>query len=531
MGDTNNSLKIDTVLKTLLYESSGMLFAKDSQLVYTFASNEYARLFGFSSGDEIVGMDDYEVTGNSEAAGISKRNDMKVLAEGVPVLNIVEESLASGCHMKSTISVNKYPVFDDYNNCIGILGVCKDVSSEIKLKKMMDSYKLSYEMAVKASNAKSDFLSRMSHSIRTPMNGIMGLITLANSRIDDSEKLSHYLSQMNETGKQLLSLVNEVLDMEKIENGKTELNVCEFDMHLFIENIKAMYSEETSRKKQVFTVIEKDISHNLVVGDVTRIEQIFVNLLSNAVKFTPEGGSIRVTVAEKEMKDDVVSFEIMVEDTGTGMSSSFIEHAFEPFATEEDVLTGTGTGLGLGLAITKNIAIMMGGEASVESWPGHGSTFKVSFCLLAQKEDDDEERQGLSLKSLEKEDFSGKHALLVEDNELNAEIAKEVLRMTSIEVFRVSDGLQALEAFKKSKPGFYDIIFMDIQMPVMNGYEATKEIRALSRKDAKTVPIVAMTANAFVSDIRESKAAGMNEHLAKPIDFEKLCLTMNKWLK
>ncbi|MCQ2538187.1 MAG: ATP-binding protein [Lachnospiraceae bacterium] len=528
LGDIKKEKMLDAILRN----SKDLFFVKDSNYIYLMASDSFAKLYGFNSGEEIVGLDDFELTGDNEATNIFRETDYKVLTTGEPVLDSLAEGAASGVRMSRMISTSKYPIFDEYGRVEGVLGICHDITPELRLKRTSEAYKTSYDSAVAANSAKTEFLSRMSHDIRTPMNAIMGLVALSQANLSDTEKVKYNLERVQASGKYLLSIINEVLDMEKIETNQIELNVCEFDMEAFIDNFEAMMASKAAEKKQSFSVVRKDFKNSHVLGDSTRIEQIFVNLTNNAIKYTPELGAIRITVTENEPKDGIANYEFVVEDTGEGMSPEFMEHLFEPFSREKDErVSNTEEGIGLGLAIAGNLVTLLGGNISAESQQGKGSKFTVNIPLVIQKDETKEAEESNGVEILERVDFSGKRALLVEDNGLNAEIAQEILGITGIEVERAEDGQKALEMFAASEEGYYDVIFMDIQMPIMDGYEATRRIRMSKRGDSLSVPIMAMTANAFVSDINEARAAGMNEHVAKPVDFDKLIEAMNRWVK
>jgi len=520
-----------------------------------------------------------------------------------------------------------------------------------------------YEAANHASAAKSSFLANMSHDIRTPMNGIIGMTAIAEAHLDDPERVESCLAKIMTASKHLLGLLNEVLDMSKIESGKIELQDGEFCLPELVNDLIAIVKPQVEAKHHKFTVAVRGIEHEDVIGDRQRLQQIFLNLLSNAIKYTPEGGRVQLSLTEKPFRrKDVGCYEIVFEDNGIGMSREFLEKLYEPFTRAEDVRVAKIQGTGLGMAITKNIVQLMNGRIDVESEPDQGTKFTVTVFLKLQEEEetvsyeqfaelpvlvvDDDEMScesacellndiGMSgeyvlrgedavervvtrheadddffavildwkmpgmdgmevtkeirrqvgedvpiiivsaydwsdievsaraagvdaflskplfksnmvylfkeilgnkrqpqkipaLKTIEKSYFEGKRALLVEDNELNAEIAGEILGMAGLEVIYARDGREALEKVSESET--YDIIFMDIQMPVMDGYEATRAIRGLPGEYPRHVPIIAMTANAFMADVQACKAAGMDEHIAKPLDIDQLFKVLNRWL-
>lgn len=537
----------------------------------------------------------------------------------------------------------------------------KSRKSEANAKQaLMDAY----EAARRANSAKSDFLSRMSHDIRTPINAIIGMTAIAGTHLDDRERVTDCLGKITVSSGHLLSLINEVLDMSKIESGKVDLNEEEFNLSDLVDALISMVRPQIKAKDQNLKVTIRDIVHEKVIGDKLRIQQSFLNLASNAVKYTPAGGNINIYISEKTRKNDRTGrFEFIFEDNGIGMSPEFVERIFEPFSRATDSRVSKISGSGLGLAITDNLVRMMNGDIKVESELGKGSRFTVNISLKLQETEDisydafadlpvlvadDEEstcenacrmlnemgmkgewvtngrsavekvllrhtngedyfavildwkmpemdgiqvtreirrqigpdvpiiiisaydwsdielearaagadafiskplfksrlarvfhemilgddRSGSEndIDNLKNTDFSGKRVLLAEDNELNTEIAVELLEMTGLSVECAENGQAAVDKFAASEQGYYNLIFMDIQMPIMNGNEAARAIRALRRRDAKGIPIVAMTANAFNDDIQASMNAGMNEHISKPLDLKVLTKTLTKWL-
>lgn len=391
-----------------------------------------------------------------------------------------------------------------------------------------------YEIAQKANNAKNDFLSKMSHDIRTPINAIVGMTTLANLRADDSTYVRECLDKIAVSSELLLSLVNEVLDMSRIESGHFELSAEPLHLPGLVDSVLSVVRPAIDEKMQHLSVIYKDIAHPEVLGDRLRLQQILLNILTNANKYTPEGGSVTVCLTERPTAStQFAGFCISVRDTGIGMSEDFLPHLFEPFARESDSRTSKNPGTGLGMAITKSLLEMMSGSIEVESCPSKGSCFTITFDLLLPSkrkntsscENGPEEPPDISELHLD-----GHRILLAEDNELNMEIAKELLELSGAAVETACNGEQAFTMFLNSPSQYYDIIFMDIQMPVMNGYESSKAIRSLSRPDAGQIPIIALTANAFIDDIILARNAGMNEHVSKPVQLEQLARVLNSYL-
>ncbi len=518
----------------------------------------------------------------------------------------------------------------------------------------------------RASAAKTAFLSSMSHDIRTPMNAIIGMTALAAAHLGDDERVSDCLKKISLSSKHLLSLINEVLDMSKIETGSVVLSEDEFNLSELLDSLVIMINQQLETKAHHFSVSSKDLIHEYVIGDSLRIQQIFVNVMSNAIKYTPDGGKISLKISEKPSNQaKVACYEFAFEDNGIGMDEEYLQHVFEPFSRADDAVVTHIQGTGLGMPISRNIARLMGGDVVVESKKGVGSRFTVTIRLKLQDrevEDDftsfvdldvlvaDDDRASLDstchildgfgmkttgttsgsdaveltvaqheagkdffacildwkmpdvdgveatrriraavgedvpiiivsaydwstiekeareaganafvtkplfrsrlartfhailddatetittlkpIQRIEKANGEGKRALLVEDNLLNSEIAKEILEMGGLEVECAYDGAEAVDLVSTCPDGYYDIVFMDIQMPKMNGNDATRAIRAMKREWCRTVPIIAMTANAFAEDVQAAKTIGMNEHIAKPLDLSRLATVLNKWL-
>ncbi len=519
-----------------------------------------------------------------------------------------------------------------------------------------------YEAANRANQAKSNFLSRMSHDIRTPMNAIIGMTTIAATHIEDKERVSDCLKKITVSGQHLLTLINEVLDMSKIESGKFQLQKEEFELQELVDNLLTIVRPQVEAKGQDLRVSIQDVKHERVIGDIMHLQQAFVNILGNAVKYTPAGGSLGLSIDEKATDErQVACYEFVFEDNGIGMSREFMERIFEPFSRENESQSNRTQGTGLGLAIARNLVRMMGGDIRVESEQGRGSRFTVTVylqiledgespgsefaglsVLVADDERDSCESLSLILEDLgmkaewvlsgqeavdkveaahtqgrdyfavildwkmpeldgigaaraireaagdkvsiilrsaydwsevEKEarlagvdcfiskpafksrliylfrqlvhgeaepsnplgeldggEFAGKNALLTEDNEINAEIAGEILESVGLSVVNAWDGKEALDILTNSEPGHFDVVLMDIQMPVMNGYDAARAIRASGREDLRKVPIIAMTADAFAEDVQKALRAGMNQHIAKPIEIRQLMDALRKWL-
>lgn len=558
---------------------------------------------------------------------------------------------------------------DNASGDIVAMNNLKDITDQRKKERETRRALLdAYEAANRASSAKTDFLSRMSHDIRTPMNAIIGMTAIAGTHLQEPEKLAECLGKITSASRHLLALINEVLDMSKIEAGTLSLNEEEFNLSSLMDNLLNMVRPMVEERRHDLEVHIHDLKHENVIGDSMRIQQAFMNIVSNCIKYTPEGGRIHIELTEKPSGQIKTGcYEFIFEDNGIGMTQEFLAHLFEPFERAEDVRTSKVQGTGLGMPVARNIIRMMGGDIQVESQLEKGSRFTVQILLKYQEEDavslaeliklpvlvadDDEiacqstclmldelglqsegvlsgeeavehvdsahsrredyfavildwkmpgmdgiettreirrrvgpdvpiiilsgydwsecemearaagvdafitkplfksrlvsvlrslvvspeppetEQQEEELEKTLEHDFTGKRVLLVEDNELNREIAMEILQMVGLEVETAENGSIGVDMVAASKPGYYNLVLMDIQMPVMNGYEATCAIRTLDRKDARYLPIVAMTANAFAEDIQAAKSSGMNEHMAKPIDLGRLMEVLERWLR
>lgn len=390
-----------------------------------------------------------------------------------------------------------------------------------------------FRIAEEANQSKSQFLSNMSHDMRTPMNAIVGFTTLLGKEADNPEKVREYTRKIGFSSKHLLGLINDILDMSKIEAGKMKLSLEEEDIEEIIESIDVLVRPQTMAKHQEFDVSMKNISHRTVMADKLRLNQIILNLLSNAVKYTPEGGHICLSVEETPQRNQGYSnYRIEVRDNGYGIGEEYLKNVFLVFSREEDTRINRIQGSGLGLAITKNLVNLMGGSISVKSRKGEGSVFTVELELCISERNLCAQTEGqIPDASGAEHIFEGMHVLVAEDNEINAEIITELLNMEGAICTVCENGQDALDDFRKSGEGEIQLILMDIQMPVMNGYEAARAIRSSGHPMAEKIPIIAMTANAFVEDIHDALEAGMNAHVAKPVDMETLKETVRHVLK
>ncbi len=569
-----------------------------------------------------------------------------------------EYELESGSwHRCSFISVDR----NEKGKLIHVLFAIQEISEEKKFREQTQTaLEDAYEAANRANHAKSDFLARMSHDIRTPMNAIIGMTTIAAAHINEPQRISDCLRKITASGRHLLTLINEVLDMGKIEAGKLDMAEEDFDIQELVENMVLMMQPQMDARHHDFKLEIENLEHENVVGDSMHLQQMFVNIISNSIKYTPEGGFISLHINERATnKPKIACFEFIFEDNGIGMSEEFIQRIYEPFAREDETKYNKIQGTGLGLTIVYNIIKMMGGDIKVESRRGEGTKFTVTIYLRIQNNQDagfgeltdlpvlvvdddkdsceatcmvlddlgmksewvlsgreavnklsadnahdwfaviielkmldidgivtarmikekmgdkapliilsgddlsgseDEAREagvddfinrplfksrlkylfkryinnasdgGNSLDSLDPDEFKEKRILLAEDNDINAEITTEILNAVGITVEHVWDGKEALDTILSKPVGYYDLVFMDIQMPVMDGHESTRNIRASGREDLKVIPIIALTANAFSEDVRAAKRAGMNQHIAKPIDIKQIIDALRNWL-
>ena len=379
-----------------------------------------------------------------------------------------------------------------------------------------------------ANEAKTEFLQRMSHDIRTPINGICGMVNMADHYADDMEKQTEYRTKVKEASNLLLELVNDVLDMSKLESGEVVLEESPFNLSKIFEEVLVVIEQIAAEQNIRIVWEKKEIKHRALIGSPRYVKRVMMNILSNAVKYNRENGQIHISCREiPSEQPETTTMEFVCRDTGIGMTEEFQKYVFEPFAQEHTGSRTKFTGTGLGMPITKKLVEKMGGTITFESEKGVGTTFVIQVPFKIDMDADKREEQ----TDVSENSIKGLHILLAEDNELNMEIAEFVLQNEGADVTKAWNGQEAVELFRNSKPGEFNVILMDIMMPVVNGYEATKMIRSLDREDAKKIPIIAMTANAFTEDRIKAKAAGMDEHIAKPVDVELLIKVIHKLVK
>ena len=622
---------------------------------------EYFRRYDNCWSKGIQAYSEELITEASRGEFLEKLSLKHIQADGKEYSFTYEKRTAGGIiYLQDRVSF----VHEKDGGLVAVVGT-RNVDDLIKKERQQEmALQAAFDAAEAANRAKTDFLSNMSHDIRTPMNGIIGMTAIAAAHIDDKERVQDCLKKTTQASKHLLSLINEVLDMSKIESGKVDLQEEEFNLSDLIENLLTMTNAQIKEHRHELSVNISGVTHEAVVGDSLRIQKVFTNLMSNAVKYTPDGGKIRLSITEKPCNQARVGcYEVVFEDNGIGMSEAFLSQIFEPFTRSSDSRVNQVQGTGLGMPISRNIVRMMGGDIKVESKLGVGSRFTVTmylklqdavevrcdkfvdldvlvadddaislesccemlndlgmkaegvsagaeaveqvvlrhqqkrdyfacildwkmpdmdgiaatreirrvvgadvpiiiisaydwsdieqearaaganafiskplfrsrlvktFCALVGNEEPAE--QETTFVQLETIDLTGSRVLLVEDNALNAEIATEILEMTGMTVEWAEDGVEAVDKMAACEDGCYDMVFMDIQMPRMNGYDAARAIRAMDRDYCKRVPIVAMTANAFAEDVHAARTAGMNEHIAKPLDLNILARILKKWL-
>ena len=382
------------------------------------------------------------------------------------------------------------------------------------------------ETAKRSEKAKNAFFNNMSHDMRTPLNATIGMSELVQKNLDDPQKIAGYMEKINFSSKQLLNLINDILEMSRLEQGKISLDYQQFDLKKCVNDCAAPFHAQADKEQKTFTV-SFDMEDAIVMGDFFRIGQILNNLLSNAFKYSKAGAQIFLRVKQLNQQEHT-KYQIVVQDTGIGMSREFVERIFEPYARETRFGAQKVSGTGLGMPIVKSLVSQMSGQITVDSELGKGSTFTITIPLETVRETEkpeQEETEAASQFSLE-----GRKILLAEDNDFNMEIATEILSMHGVQVTQAWNGAEAVLLFRESLPFSFDAILMDMQMPEMDGCEAARNIRAMNRPDAQVIPIIAVTANAFAEDIAMTTEAGMNAHISKPIDFEVLCRTLEEWI-
>ncbi len=518
------------LLDTVISSSPDLIWYLDANETFLFANPRFATSFGKSI-DKIQGHKAADVLPAAVYSN-SRSNDIDAINSACPVHSEEKITFADG-HVE-ILDVVRTPLFTTDKKLRGILGVARDVSQRVAVEKELRQTQRDLIGAVaeanKASESKSEFLARMSHEIRTPMNAIIGMTNITKRKLDEScskDELMPNISQIEASSMHLLGLLNDILDISKIEAGKIELSEEPFSLPKLVDDVANIIRPRCSSKNITFSVQQDTFACEKFISDGLRLRQILINLLGNAVKFTPELGQIdfRIELRESKEEKDLIFFS--VRDTGIGIAKESLKTLFNPFEQAGSHITRKYGGTGLGLSISRSIAVLLGSDITVQTEEGAGSEF--SFALWLKKD-----QSAITTKTTQKESQeipSGKRILLVDDVDINRIIAMELLSPFECIIDEACDGTEAVKIFGESEEGFYDLIFMDIQMPTMNGYEAAKNIRQLDRKDATTIPIVAMTANAFREDIEQAMESGMNAHVAKPIDMVKLTEALKTYLR
>ena len=409
--------------------------------------------------------------------------------------------------------------------CVLVTAVC--IALAIRAQRFRAETEKALRKAEEASVAKTEFLSNMSHDIRTPINGIMGMLDIAEDNFDNKARVRDCMTKMRGAASHLLSLINDVLDMTKIESGNMQMLDTSFDLRALLDSCCSIVEGQIVDRHMTFTKQIGPFWHPYLIGSELHIRQVLINILSNAVKYTPDGGEINFRAKETLFEEGFVHLRMEIKDNGIGMSEEFLQHIFEPFTQEKQDARSYYHGTGLGMTITKELVDRMGGSITVTSQLGVGSTFVITlpFEIAPSPEQTPDAHAAPDIS------IAGCKLLLVEDNALNAEIAQILLTDEGATVTIVTDGKQAVEIVQNNPPDTFDAVLMDVMMPVMNGIDAAKTIRSLNRPDAKTLPIIAMTANAFYEDAQKCLAAGMNAHLAKPLQIKKVKQTIAEWVK
>ncbi|MDR3176854.1 MAG: PAS domain-containing protein [Desulfovibrio sp.] len=511
------------LLSTIFLSSPDLIWYQNTQRRVLAVNPRFANAVDLPS-EEIIGRTFDDILPEKIAA-IIRENDNAAYASSAPVYT--EERFTYDDGHTETLDVVRTPTFDASSKAlIGLLGFGRDVtrrvSVETELRRTQSELEKAAVLANRASESKTAFLARMSHEIRTPMNAIIGMTNITKRKLQDEkaekdEVLAH-IRQIETSSAHLLGLLNDILDISKIEAGKIEMSEESFDLLKLVSSVENIIRPRCQEKNLTFTIEEQELGPGNYISDPLRLRQVLINLLGNAVKFTPECGEINFTLRKLEGQDGRDRILFSVRDSGIGISKSQMDMLFKPFEQLGGHITRQYGGSGLGLSISQSIVNMLGGEIRVQSDEGRGSTFSFELWLTEDSEGAD------AAKDIDWDvsQLSGKHVLLVDDVEINRVIVMEQLSETGIIIDEAQDGAVAVDKFKASEPGFYDMIFMDVQMPHMNGYDASRTIRALDRRDAASVPIIAMTANAFKEDVEQAFASGMNGHLAKPLEAEKL---------
>ncbi|MCL1817952.1 MAG: ATP-binding protein, partial [Spirochaetaceae bacterium] len=510
------------LLNTVFTSSPDIIWYEDTQNTLLAANPRYASIFG-KKPYELVGKNRRDLLSPQIFADRAE-NVRKAFETRKAVYS--EETFRFADGHEEIVDMVVSPVFDANDKPLGLLGFARDVSARVYIEKELRTTQEDLEKAVNDANSanehKGEFLARMSHEIRTPMNAIIGITNIVKKKLDeektDINEVRANILQIEVSSQHLLGLLNDILDISKIEAGKIELDEEIVDMIRLARTVESIIRQRCDDKRISFVTDFRMDKPSTVKCDALRLRQVLLNLLGNAVKFTPEGGTIDFRVIQKDTGDGTVCLEFIVRDSGIGIPEKALPLLFRPFEQATSHISRRYGGTGLGLVISKSIVQLFGGDITVESTEGEGSSFSFELWFSRTEE---EKKEAVSVEDATGR-FAGKRALLVDDVAVNRMIAANLLEFTGMSLDEAEDGSAAVKMFEESAQNAYAIIYMDVQMPTMNGYEASRAIRALPRPDAKTVPIVALTANAFKEDIDKALAAGMNAHLAKPMEIDKV---------
>jgi PAS domain S-box-containing protein len=513
------------LLATIFSSSPDLIWYQDLQGRYLAVNPRFAALAG-KAAEELVGLRVDDIL-EGEAAVRFKANDAQAMADLKPLYT--EERLIFADNHEETLDSVRTPIFDIHGIPVGLLGFARDVSGRVIIENELRNTHLKLEKAVldanQANQHKGDFLARMSHEIRTPMNAIIGMTGIVKKKLEekeaDPEELQANLRQIETSSQHLLGLLNDILDISKIEAGKIELSEETVDLVKLAHTVEVIIGPRCEEKNIIFDTHFELPPPSTFITDPLRLRQVLINLLGNAVKFTPECGRIEFGIVRKDQREDKVLMEFFIRDNGIGISREALDTLFKPFEQANNQISKRYGGTGLGLAISRSIVQLFGGDIIVESEEKKGSSFSFNIWLTMTTPKNEEN----ILMEDAKDTLVGKRALLVDDVQINRIIAINLLEFTGITMDEADDGFMAVKLFRESPEYTYDIIYMDVQMPNMDGYEASLAIRSMDRADAKTVPIVALTANAFKEDIDKALACGMNAHLAKPMEGDKFLET------
>ena len=501
-------------LSTIYNAIPDLLYSKDLEGRYTSCNPSFEKFVGLPE-SEVLGKFASEVFRSEDSEVLAQGNDQEQEVLCCGNSSVVEQALIGPDgepHLMETIKTS----LCQNGAIVGTMGVARDITA----------HKAAQQAAQAASKAKSSFLARMSHEIRTPLNAIVGMAEITKASLCDPDKMVSSVNQIIVSSQHLLSLINDVLDMSKIESGNLEILAQPFSLKEALDETLTIISPRCAEKSIVFESNAGDLAEMMLVGDKLRLKQVLINLLSNATKFTDLGGSVSLQMNIPEETADDIRIQFVVKDSGIGMSQEQIDRLFRPFEQADSSIASRFGGTGLGLSISQSLVQRMGGNITIDSTMGEGSSF--AFTLSFPKSDSPLPTAKESPQEL---DFSGERILLAEDIELNRVIVQELLAPTKLQIDIATNGREAVEMFEKSEPGAYRLIFMDIQMPELNGYEATARIRALEHPHARDIPIIAMTANAYKEDVEQAFDAGMNGHIGKPIDIGELTKILAAYLR